>query len=672
MERYITPIQPTAFPSYRHLSHHGRPSLSIHTSPPSPTAILTIAFQTAACIPTYFAQRRVFYKQRAAGFFSCSSYLTAATLAGAPLVVLDSALFGGIAYWCMGLAPGGVPFWAFLANLVAIGFAMMCFFKLTCYLCPILTTAVAAAGILTFFFLLFSGFILARASMPSCYACAYRAVPYPTHIFPPGLVTKTKTQPSSHPNQTTTTGIMWVDPIYYAYQALACNEFRRAGPKSLYATAVPNRAGLSVGEAILQQRGLATERWWVWLGPAVNLALGAAYFALTLAAMSALEWTDPVNIVEDEVEEEGMGAEEEERSVQGKAGKAGKCRARKAAAAAAAATPPSRGEEKQPSGGIAGGLQQLLAPLWLLLQRAEGQASRSLGRGRPGGGGALPGVGAEWVRTPATEGDEEEEEHEHEDGGDEAKEEGREQVVGAPVADDAARSPASSIGSGGGSGGAEKDLELGFPSGAVAAAAIAAALPIPTPPSLNYRRSSPTHASAYTTAIAGPASSYMSSCSNNGPSQSRSRSNSGGTSALAVEPLTLTFEDVCYSVTRPRAGGGVGVRGCAGGRETETVDLLQGITGYVAPGTMMALMGASGAGKTTLLDVSVEWNGGGRSPLLRFFIGLLKCTHPSTFTYKIRNTGASGAQDGPWHRGRLHSRQRADAEPRGLQEHQRT
>lgn len=134
-------------------------------------AILTIAFQTAACIPTYFNTRRVFYKQRAAGFFSCSSYLTAATLAGAPLVALDSALFGGLAYWCMGLAAGPLPFWAFLGNLVAIGFAMMCFFKLTCYVCPILTTAVAAAGILTFFFLLFSGFIVARASMPHYYSC---------------------------------------------------------------------------------------------------------------------------------------------------------------------------------------------------------------------------------------------------------------------------------------------------------------------------------------------------------------------------------------------------------------------------------------------------------------------------------------------------------------------
>jgi hypothetical protein len=40
----------------------------------------------------------------------------------------------------------GLHFWIFLANLCAIGWSMMAFFKLTTYLCPILTTTVAAAG----------------------------------------------------------------------------------------------------------------------------------------------------------------------------------------------------------------------------------------------------------------------------------------------------------------------------------------------------------------------------------------------------------------------------------------------------------------------------------------------------------------------------------------------
>lgn len=49
---------------------------------------------------------------------------------------------------------------------------------------------------------------------------------------------------------------------------------------------------------------------------------------------------------------------------------------------------------------------------------------------------------------------------------------------------------------------------------------------------------------------------------------------------------SFTFEDLCYSVT-------------VGGREKQ---LLDNVSGYVKPGQLTALMGASGAGKTTLLD----------------------------------------------------------------------
>ena len=135
--------------------------------------ILTVAFQTAACIPAYFAQRsvsshppithpptyhppthlkkqtgesstdkekqgssphppthppthlssyrRVFYRQREAGFFSPSAYLLSSTLAAAPLVVIDSAIFGAMVYWLMGFnrTGGGMHFWLFLVNLVS-------------------------------------------------------------------------------------------------------------------------------------------------------------------------------------------------------------------------------------------------------------------------------------------------------------------------------------------------------------------------------------------------------------------------------------------------------------------------------------------------------------------------------------------------------------------------
>lgn len=68
-----------------------------------------------------------------------------------------------------------------------------------------------------------------------------------------------------------------------------------------------------------------------------------------------------------------------------------------------------------------------------------------------------------------------------------------------------------------------------------------------------------------------------------------SKASSGAGDAQVAIPVTLTFENIRYSVPHP---GGDGM-----------LELLQDVTGYAMPGTMTCLMGSSGAGKTTLLDV---------------------------------------------------------------------
>ncbi|OAL69363.1 hypothetical protein A7D00_6482 [Trichophyton violaceum] len=65
------------------------------------------------------------------------------------------------------------------------------------------------------------------------------------------------------------------------------------------------------------------------------------------------------------------------------------------------------------------------------------------------------------------------------------------------------------------------------------------------------------------------------------------RSDNSGSDLQVTSKSVLTWEDLCYEVPVP--GG--------------TRRLLNGIYGYVEPGKLTALMGASGAGKTTLLDV---------------------------------------------------------------------
>ena len=85
------------------------------------------------------------------------------------------------------------------------------------------------------------------------------------------------------------------------------------------------------------------------------------------------------------------------------------------------------------------------------------------------------------------------------------------------------------------------------------------------------------------------------------PPPGLSRGTSGGqhssrvinaTFSIPFQPMSLVFKDLHYTVKVKNSEG-------------KTVDrqLLNGISGYVKPGQLTALMGASGAGKTTLMDV---------------------------------------------------------------------
>ncbi|XP_056691012.1 pleiotropic drug resistance protein 1 isoform X2 [Spinacia oleracea] len=73
---------------------------------------------------------------------------------------------------------------------------------------------------------------------------------------------------------------------------------------------------------------------------------------------------------------------------------------------------------------------------------------------------------------------------------------------------------------------------------------------------------------------------------------------------LPFEPLSVTFDDIRYSVDMPPEMKAQGVT-------EDRLELLKGVSGAFRPGVLTALMGVSGAGKTTLMDVLAGRKTGG-------------------------------------------------------------
>ena len=86
---------------------------------------------------------------------------------------------------------------------------------------------------------------------------------------------------SSHKAPTGCCRFFWIDPVAYAQKALVINEFAAPRWQSVFVTNVQTGVTQSVGDAVLGQRDLPTQQFWIWVGVAVLAGTAVIFNLLT-------------------------------------------------------------------------------------------------------------------------------------------------------------------------------------------------------------------------------------------------------------------------------------------------------------------------------------------------------------------------------------------------------
>eukprot|EP00300_Choanocystis_sp_HF-7_P003228 c12453_g1_i1.p1 GENE.c12453_g1_i1~~c12453_g1_i1.p1 ORF type:complete len:1324 (-),score=341.35 c12453_g1_i1:397-4131(-) len=133
-------------------------------------------------LPVNLMSRNVFYKQNSAGFYPGSAYTLGMALAVLPMSVFEVALFGPSLYWMSGCAAEAVRFGLFLLISALLSACMLQLMRLIACIASKDALAISLASLSLFMFLLTSGFIIPRNTIPRGWAWLYNINPF-AHAF---------------------------------------------------------------------------------------------------------------------------------------------------------------------------------------------------------------------------------------------------------------------------------------------------------------------------------------------------------------------------------------------------------------------------------------------------------------------------------------------------------
>ncbi|ETN20088.1 hypothetical protein PPTG_03170 [Phytophthora nicotianae INRA-310] len=210
--------------------------------------VMFLSMGQSSQIPTYLAERDIFYKQRGANFFRTGSYVLATSASQIPLAVVETIIFGSLVYWIILL----------LSNL---SMGMWFFFLAAIGRNGNIATPLGMVSVLVF--VVFAGFIVTKSQIPDYFTWAH-----------------------------------WISPITWSLKALAVNQYRSDPMDVCVYEGVDYCAtyGLKMGEYYLGLFGMDTEKEWVAYGIIYTAAMYVVFMLLSYLALEFIRYEVPENV----------------------------------------------------------------------------------------------------------------------------------------------------------------------------------------------------------------------------------------------------------------------------------------------------------------------------------------------------------------------------------------
>ncbi|GMF57635.1 unnamed protein product [Phytophthora fragariaefolia] len=193
-------------------------------------SLLFLSMGQSSQVPTYIAERDIFYKQRSANFFSTKVYVLATSASQIPLILAESIIFGAMVYWICGFEADATRFIIFEIILVLTNLAMGMWVSFLAAISPDANTAAPLGIVSLLVFIIFAGFIVTKDNIPDFLIWEH-----------------------------------WISPLSWSLRALAINQYRSSTFDVCVYEGVDycTTNGVTMGEYNLKLFAMETDKVWI-------------------------------------------------------------------------------------------------------------------------------------------------------------------------------------------------------------------------------------------------------------------------------------------------------------------------------------------------------------------------------------------------------------------------